>query len=513
VSNCAAITGGAFVPDGVWPAAYNNQYLFADYVCGSVFQMSASAPYPGTPAPGTNALTFGTSYGGVTNLRFGPFGATQALYYTTYGGSGQVRRIIHNFPRAVLAANPTTGPIGMTVSFNGTGSSDPNGQALTYLWDFNGDGTTDQTTSVATTTFQYTVAGTYNAALRVRNTSAQVSDPAIVVIEVGGAPTVTISEPLTTDRFRVSQIVNMRGHAVDNTGAPIPMASLLWTVLLHHDTHTHPFLLQGAGASCPPPNQTDSCRSVTTPAPEDLPAAANSYLEVQLQATDGFGLVRTSSRDLLPNRVTLNITTDPPVTPVTLNGLDYPSPSAVVSWEGYVVNASVPTPLPQPNGQTYVFTGWTDGSSANPRAITTPAAAAAFTARYVDDGTHKRRFNTVTPCRVIDTRGTAGVPIGGPVLSSGATRTFTLTGQCGVPAGVRAVAANITVVTPSQAGDLRLFPVGGTGNTSAINFRAGLTRANNAVVSLSASGQFSLTCAMAAAGTTHFLLDVVGYYQ
>jgi hypothetical protein len=78
---------------------------------------------------------------------------------------------------------------------------------------------------------------------------------------------------------------------------------------------------------------------------------------------------------------------------------------------------------------------------------------------------------------------------------------------------VRAVAANITVVTPSQAGDLRLFPVGGTGNTSAINFRAGLTRANNAVVSLSASGQFSLTCAMAAAGTTHFLLDVVGYYQ
>jgi hypothetical protein len=186
---------------------------------------------------------------------------------------------------------------------------------------------------------------------------------------------------------------------------------------------------------------------------------------------------------------------------------------AAVSWENYLVNAQA-VPQSQPNGQTYAFAGWTDGSAANPRSLTTPPTTAGFTVRFADDGTHRRRFNTVTPCRVIDTRGTPGVPIGGPILSSGATRPpFTLTGQCGIPAGVRAVAANITVVSPTQAGDLRLFPTGGAGNTSAINFRAGQTRANNAVVTLSASGQFSLTLAMAATGTTHFLLDVVGYYQ
>jgi hypothetical protein len=75
------------------------------------------------------------------------------------------------------------------------------------------------------------------------------------------------------------------------------------------------------------------------------------------------------------------------------------------------------------------------------------------------------------------------------------------------------VAANITVVSPNRAGDLRLFPTGGTGNTSSLNFRAVQTRANNAVVSLDVAGQVSVTCAMGAAGTTHFLLDVIGYFQ
>ena len=38
---CASITGGAFVPDGVWPAAYDGAYLFGDYVCGKIFQLDA----------------------------------------------------------------------------------------------------------------------------------------------------------------------------------------------------------------------------------------------------------------------------------------------------------------------------------------------------------------------------------------------------------------------------------------------------------------------------------------
>src|SRR4030095_13957288 len=35
---CEAITGGAFVPAGAWPATYAGSYLFADYTCSRIFR-------------------------------------------------------------------------------------------------------------------------------------------------------------------------------------------------------------------------------------------------------------------------------------------------------------------------------------------------------------------------------------------------------------------------------------------------------------------------------------------
>ena len=93
VTNCTSITGGAFVPNGVWPAAYNGKYVIADYVCGGLFMI----PTTGLPtAPIATATTFlgpPATTGGATSLRFAPDGNTQALYYTTYGSSGQLRKI------------------------------------------------------------------------------------------------------------------------------------------------------------------------------------------------------------------------------------------------------------------------------------------------------------------------------------------------------------------------------------------------------------------------------------
>src|SRR5262249_45700585 len=37
-AGCTAITGGAFVPNGLWPSEYDDTYLFDDYVCGKIFQ-------------------------------------------------------------------------------------------------------------------------------------------------------------------------------------------------------------------------------------------------------------------------------------------------------------------------------------------------------------------------------------------------------------------------------------------------------------------------------------------
>jgi len=121
-------------------------------------------------------------------------------------------------------------------------------------------------------------------------------------------------------------------------------------------------------------------------------------------------------------------------------------------------------------------------------------------------------FYTVTPCRVADTRNPTG-SFGGPALAANADRTFTVTGQCGIPATAKAVSANVTITQPTSVGDLRLL-AGGSALplTSSINYRAGQTRANDAVIPLGAAGALAVHCDQSS-GTVQFIIDVNGYFQ
>jgi hypothetical protein len=137
-----------------------------------------------------------------------------------------------------------------------------------------------------------------------------------------------------------------------------------------------------------------------------------------------------------------------------------------------------------------------------------PIAFGQATGRVHDPG----NLFTVSPCRVVDTRSAAG-PYGGPALAAGQSRTFTLAGQCGIPAGARAVAVNVTVTGPTVTGNFRLYPADQPlPSTSTLNYAAGQTRANNAIVGLSPSGALAVRCSQAA-GTAHLVLDVTGYLE
>jgi hypothetical protein len=113
---------------------------------------------------------------------------------------------------------------------------------------------------------------------------------------------------------------------------------------------------------------------------------------------------------------------------------------------------------------------------------------------------------------VIDTRNPAG-PYGGPARGAG-DRTFLMTGRCGIPAGAKAVALNLSVTQPTGAGALRLLPTGiPLPGTTAINFSAGQTRTNNAILGLDANGNLTVHTDLAAGATVQMILDVNGYFQ
>ncbi len=116
------------------------------------------------------------------------------------------------------------------------------------------------------------------------------------------------------------------------------------------------------------------------------------------------------------------------------------------------------------------------------------------------------RLFTVPPCRVLDTRA------GSPLLANTA-RTVPLTGGCGIPSSAASVVANVTIVGPSAAGALVVYPAGSSApGTSTLNFRPGATRANNAQVLLSPGGSANFLLAAASGASANLLVDVVGYF-
>ena len=121
------------------------------------------------------------------------------------------------------------------------------------------------------------------------------------------------------------------------------------------------------------------------------------------------------------------------------------------------------------------------------------------------------RLATLSPCRVVDTRNAAG-PYGGPALAAGTTRAFTVGGECGVPADAAAVTLNVTVVNPTSAGSLTVYPgTGAVPGTSTVSFAAGRTRANNALIGL-VDGVLSVHDGQPS-GTVDLVVDVTGWFR
>lgn len=118
-------------------------------------------------------------------------------------------------------------------------------------------------------------------------------------------------------------------------------------------------------------------------------------------------------------------------------------------------------------------------------------------------------YTAVTPFRVVDTRwpGQTTIKVNQPI-----SRQVAGVAGSGVPGtNVLAVAMNVTVVTPSGAGFLTVWPTGvPMPNASSHNFRAGQVSPNFVVSGVGPGGQVNFMLQIAP--SAHLLVDVVGYY-
>ena len=363
---CASITGGAFVPGGVWPLDYEGTYLFSDYVCGTIFRLTRSP----TGAYTRTTFASGLGAGSAVAMIFGPFGGTQALYYTTFAGGGQVRRIAatgNRAPQAQATASPRSGAVPLSVRFDASASTDPDGDSLSFSWNF-GDGSGGGTGAVVTHT--YSSPGRFTAVVTVRDSRGAAATASVVIDAGNTPPAAAITSPSTSARFAVGQTITLRGTASDTQDGTLADSRLSWRVLLHHNTHTHPYFGPVTGNGL----------TFQAPAPEDLAATDTSFLEIYLTATDSHGASTTVQRNFQPRLVSVTFQSDPTGLGLTVNGTSVVTPRTLTSWEGYRLSV-VAQSQRDAAGQPWLFSSWADGGTAS-RTIVTPAAAATYTARF-----------------------------------------------------------------------------------------------------------------------------------
>ncbi len=182
----------------------------------------------------------------IMDSAFGPDGALYVLDYGTGWGNGDASSALYRIeyngagnnqsPIARVAANPSSGAAPLTVSFSSSGSSDPEGGALTYSWNF-GDGSTS---SAANPSHTYASTGQRTVTLTVTD-SAGLTASASTTISVGNtAPTVVLNTPADGALFAFGDSVPYTITVSDPEDGAVDCTRVKLSYLLGHDDHAHP---------------------------------------------------------------------------------------------------------------------------------------------------------------------------------------------------------------------------------------------------------------------------------
>jgi glucose/arabinose dehydrogenase/PKD repeat protein len=371
----AAIVAGFVYRGTQFPSSYEGSVFVADYAQNWIKRLTVDGSgnvtnvFNFSPPDGTPDSPNGSS---ITDLLEGPDGA---LYYLDIGfddtsdsvTSPKIRRIryvqTNQPPVAAAAASPSSGPPPLAVAFSSVGSSDPDGQPLSYSWDF-GDG---GTSTAANPSHTYTTAGRYTVRLTVSDgTTPTISAP--LTVTVGTPPAPTILSPQDGATFRGGDVISYSGSGTDAEDGTVPPSAFTWEFDLLHAGHVHPGL--------PVSGSTGGTFTIPTTGHD---FSGNVRYRLTLTVTDSSGISTSTSVTIWPQKVNLTFHTVPEGLTLYVNGL--PSVTPFVHDELIGFNDTVEARDQAQGGTSYTYRSWSDGG-ARSHTIVTPTADVSYTATY-----------------------------------------------------------------------------------------------------------------------------------
>ncbi len=133
---------------------------------------------------------------------------------------------------------------------------------------------------------------------------------------------------------------------------PLPSNALTWSVIFHHDTHTHPFLSGIADDhgqfAIPTIGETDP----------------DVWYRVSLDVTDSQGQVATFYRDVTPMTTSVAIQSVPAGAQLSLDGAISTAPFAQTRVVGINASVNVISTTQLFTLGTWTFDNWSDGKAA-----------------------------------------------------------------------------------------------------------------------------------------------------
>lgn len=339
-----------------YPASQEGRLFFGDWMVGLIDTMNPAAP--------PDLANFSTGNGNILDLDLGPDGK---MYFIEHY-SGKVIRI--DYPGGVTqhdpVANPTctpnSGPAPLTTTC-AANASDEDGDTLSYQWDFS-DGSTSTLANPAHT---FTAVGAKTVHLTVSDGHASIGKA--VVVQVGVAPTVQITQPDDTHLYRAGEQLNYAVTAQDSAGNDIPNDKVSVKINLHHDEHEHDLML-------PAPGKTGS-----TTLPVTGETSPNIFYRIYATATDASGLTATTTRDVSMLKTSLTLKTSLDTGELKLDGTPVSSGTTIQGVAGMERGVEAPATLTDANGKLYTFASWSDGG-ARSHSISFPGTDATLTATY-----------------------------------------------------------------------------------------------------------------------------------